>query len=94
MASCIVSRDTPKSAAASGNTGTRICIARIPVEVTVTRIQKGVRPLRARAGVLSQPRCPNPSTFIQFNLASLAFQITSWLTGVAEGVVVPDIVCV
>jgi hypothetical protein len=43
-ASCIVLRESPKSAAASGNTGTRMCIARVPAAVTATRTQNGARP--------------------------------------------------
>jgi hypothetical protein len=42
-----VPRETPKSAARSGNTGTRMCIAGVPVAVTATRIQIGAHPLRS-----------------------------------------------
>jgi hypothetical protein len=57
-ASCIVPRETPKSAAASGRTGTgtRMCIARVPVAVTATSTQNGARPPRVRAGILSLPK--------------------------------------
>jgi hypothetical protein len=65
ISSCIVPRDTRESAAASGNTGTRMCIARVPVAVTATRIQNGARPLRARTGVLSQLRYPTRATLIR-----------------------------
>src|SRR5271166_4226619 len=54
-------RDTPKSTAASGNTGIRMCIAKVPVAVTATSSPNGARPLASTGATiqLNQPATEN-----------------------------------
>jgi hypothetical protein len=57
----IACRDTPKSAAASGNTGIRMCIAKVPPAVRATSNQNGAGPRFDNSGAVSQPSQPTAS---------------------------------
>jgi len=50
------------SAAASGNTGMRMCIAKVPVAVTAASSQNGARRRFDSSGVVSQSNQPAAST--------------------------------
>ena len=64
---------------------TTLSIARVPVAVTATRVQNGACPLRARAGVLNQPRYRTRSSLIrrQFSMprSRSTPHASSWLCG-------------